>query len=168
LYQSPKNTNLIATFLVLTFALSLPFYLIAASTDDLPILLLVALGLAPLITRFVCQRNVRDLGWRLMNTDAQRRWWHWENSSYMALSYALPLLIGILVYGITWSVVPGSLSTEGGVTKVLVAFVSAATVGLLFVAVLSIGEEVASRGFLLRELTKRIGFPTASVVGGLV
>ncbi len=43
----------ITTFLVLTFPLSLPFYIAAAGTDDLPLLILVALGLAALITRFI-------------------------------------------------------------------------------------------------------------------
>ena len=158
----------ITTFLVLTFALSLPFYIVAAGTDELPLLILIAPGLAALITRLIYQRNVRDLGWKLMKTDAQPQWWQWQNSRYLGLSYALPIVVGILVYGLTWTVVPGSLLTEGGASGAAVAFVSAVTVGILFLAALSIGEEVAWRGFLLPELTKVSNFPIAAIISGLI
>jgi membrane protease YdiL (CAAX protease family) len=158
----------ITTFLVLTFALSLPFYVIAGYTDELPILILLAPGIAALITRLIYQRNLRNLGWKLMKTDSQPRWWHWENSRYLALSYALPILIGIMVYGATWAFVPDSISIAGDASATLVAFVTAATVGVLFLAALSIGEEVAWRGFLLPELTKVSSFPIAAAASGLV
>ncbi len=86
----------------------------------------------------------------------------------MALSYALPILIGILVYGATWALVPNSLSTADDASGILVAFVTAATVGVLFLAALSIGEEVEWRGFLLPELTKVTSFPIAAIASGLV
>lgn len=158
----------IATFLVLTFALSLPFYIITAKTDDLALPLLLAPMLAALITRYIYRRNVRDLGWKLMKTEAQPRWWHWDNSRFLGLSYALPPLIGVLVYGLTWAFLPGSFSTEDDASGILLAFVSAATVGFLFLFVLSIGEEVEWRGFLLPELTKSTCFPVAAVISGLV
>lgn len=158
----------ITTFLVLTFPLSLPFYIAAAGTDDLPLLILVAPGLAALITRFIYQRNVGDLGWKLMKTESQPNWWRWQNSRYIALSYGVPIGIGFLVYGLTWVVISGSFSTEVNAVDILVSFVFAGTVGLLFLAMLSIGEEVAWRGFLLPDLNKITSFPAAAVISGLV
>ena len=158
----------ITTFLVLTAALSLPFYFAASATNETPLLILLAPGLAALITRFIYQRNVRDLGWDLMKTDGQPRWWKWGNSRYLAFSYALPLLIGVLVYGLTWAVVSGSYSTEDSASDIAVAFVIAATVGLLFSALLITGEEIGWRGFLLPELTKSKGFLFAATATGLV
>ena len=160
--------KVITTFLVLTFALSAPLYVVASVTEETPILILLAPALAALITRWIYQRNVRDLGWKLMKTDVHPRWWHWENSRYIALGYALPLAIGTLVYGVTWAVVSGSYSTENSASNILVAFASAATVGLLLNAVLITGEEVGWRGFLLAELTRRTSFLTAAAASGLV
>ena len=87
---------------------------------------------------------------------------------YAVLSYALPILIGTLVYGLTWALVPGSFSTEDDASAILLTFVSSATVGFLFLAVLSIGEEVGWRGFLVLELTKRTSFLTAAIISGLI
>ena len=160
--------KVISTFLVLTFALSSPFYVVAAVTEGTPIILLLAPALAALVTRFVYQRNVRDLGWKLMKTDAHPRWWQWANSRYIPLGYSLPLLIGVLVYGLTWMVVSGSYSTEDSASDILIAFVSAATVGLLLNALIITGEEIGWRGFLLPELTKSTSFPIATAATGLV
>lgn len=137
-------------------------------TGELALPLLLAPLLAALITRYLYQRNVRDLGWKLMNTEAQSRWGHWDNSRYLALSYALPILIGILVYGLMWALVAGSYSTDDGAAAILLSFVTAATGGFLFLSVLSIGEEVGWRGFLVPELAKITSFLTAGVVSGLV
>ena len=79
--------------MVLTFALSLPFWIIAAVTDELPLPLVFAPALAALITRFIYQRNIRDLGWKLMTTDAHPRWWQWENSRYLALAVPLSPMV---------------------------------------------------------------------------
>ncbi len=158
----------IATFLVLTFALSLPFYFISAKTGETALPLVFAPMLAAMITRYIYRRNVRDLGWKLMKTEAQPRWWHWDNTRYLALSYALPLVIGTLVYGLTWAFVFGSFSTEDDASGILLSFLSASTVMVLFLAVLHTGEEVGWRGFLLPELTRRTGFLTASVITGLI
>lgn len=158
----------ITTFLILTFALSTPLYFVASETEETPLLILFAPALAALITRFIYQRNVRDLGWKLLKTDFYPRWWHWENSRYIALGYSLPLLIGVLVFGLTWMIVSGSYSTEDSASEVLVSFVIAATVGVLLQAALIAGEEVGWRGFLLPELTKTTSFPIASAASGLV
>jgi len=82
----------IVTFIALTFALSTPFYIITAKTGEIALPLLLAPLRAALITRYIFQRNVRDLGWTLMKTDAQPQWWRWGNTRYLALSYALPIL----------------------------------------------------------------------------
>jgi hypothetical protein len=104
---SSGDLKRIGTFIVLAFALSLPFYIIIAITGEFALPLLLAPMVAALITRDIYQRNVRDLGWKLMNTGAQPRWWQWGNSRFLALSYAMPLAIGILVYGLTWVLVAG-------------------------------------------------------------
>ena len=103
-----------------------------------------------------------------MKTDAHPRWWHWENSRYLPLSAAIPLLIGIPVYGLTWLFVSGAYLTDDSALDVLLTFVSAATVLLLINIVFFIGEEVGWRGFLQLELTKRTSFLTAAIVTGLV
>lgn len=158
----------IATFLFLTFALSLPFYIISAKTNELAFPVLLAPMLAAMITRYIYQRNIRDLGWALMKTEAQPRRWHWDNIRYLALSYALPPLIAVLVFGLTWAFVSGSFATSDSTSEILVSFLTASTVMVLFLGALSIGEEVGWRGYLVLELYKRTGFMIAGIVSGLI
>jgi uncharacterized protein len=165
---SAGSTKKIATFLILTVAISLPFWLITIATEELASPLLFAPMLAAMITRYIYQRNVRDLGWRLMKTESHPRWWQWANVRYLALGYVLPPAIGGVVYGFTWIVVSGSFSTDDGVKDVMIAGLSTATALVLFLGVLSIGEEIGWRGFLFPELANRFNFLTASVVGGVV
>jgi len=139
-----------------------------AATGETNLIFLLTPMVGALITRYIYKRNVKDLGWKLMMTEAHPRWWQWKNSRYLTLGYALPLLIGGVVFGITWMIVSGSYSTDDSASEVLVGFAIAATGGVLFNVVLFIAEEVGWRGFLFPELTKLTNFPIAAVITGLI
>ncbi|MDA0799104.1 MAG: CPBP family intramembrane metalloprotease [Chloroflexi bacterium] len=166
--NSNSPTKGIGVFLALTALLSLPFWIIASVTGEFALPLLLAPMVAAMITRYIFQRNVRNLGWEMMKSDLHPRWWGWSNTRYLALGWALPPLIAIIVYGVTWIAVADSFSNEDSAVDVLVSFLSVGTGLVLFLSVMAIGEEVGWRGFLFPELLKKTNFFNASVIGGVV
>src|SRR5512142_3226961 len=101
--MSPRNR--IVFFLVLTFALSSIFYVRIISEGKLRMLPVLGLmwcpGIAALIVRVVTQRNLRGTGWG------------WGRTRWQLLSYLLPPLLALVVYGITWISGIGGFSPAG-------------------------------------------------------
>jgi membrane protease YdiL (CAAX protease family) len=163
-----STTKGIVLFLALTALLSLPFWIISSVTEELALPLLLAPMVAAMITRYIFQRNVRNLGWKMMKSDLHPRWWGWSNTRYLALGWVLPPFIAIVVYGVTWIAVADSFSNEDSAVDVLISFLSIGSGLVLFLSVLAIGEEAGWRGFLFPELLKKTNFLTASIIGGVV
>ena len=149
----------IITFLVITFSISAPGWVLAISTDQVPLILVFAPTIAALITKFVYQRNLRDLGWG---------WGGWKGTRYALLAYALPLGIGVVIYGGTWLAVRGAFSSDDGVGAILVTFLLAATGGMLLNCIFAFGEELGWRGFLVPQLAKVTSFPITVLISGLI
>jgi hypothetical protein len=84
-------------YLLLAFALSAVFYylILVPNHGKLSNLLVMGLmwcpGVAALATRLIYQGNLRGIGWG------------WGKTRYQVASYLLPLVGGLLVYGIAWS-----------------------------------------------------------------
>lgn len=149
----------IITFLVLTLALSTLGWLLAISTDETPLILMVAPAIAALITRFVYRRNFRDLGWGWRGSTGTR---------FALLAYALPLAIGAVIYGATWLTVRSAWSSEDGAGDFLVSFLVAASAGMLINCLFAFGEELGWRGFLVPELARLTNFRNTVLISGLI
>lgn len=176
--ENNRPRTKIITFLVLTFALSSIFYLLIASAGSIraagglyELALMWCPGVAALVTQFVFQHNLRGLGWRL----PERR--------FFALAYLLPLIYGLVAYGVVW------LTGLGGFSPQQLAATIAPQIGyrptspelfaaiyiLLAASVLMIpgilsalGEEIGWRGLLVPELFKTTSFTRTALLSGVI
>jgi len=164
----------VIAFLVLTFALCIPFYslIISAGTVNAAGGLYAAgltwcPGVACLLTRLIFQRNLRGVGGA------------WGKTRYQISGYIIPLAACIAVYGIAWVAGIGGLSVEalrsghdlfGIVTTAspLSTIILTATLVLLESAIFTTGEELGWRGLLVPELATLTGYPWAALITGLV
>jgi membrane protease YdiL (CAAX protease family) len=158
----------IASYLVLTFALSTYFYVrIAADGRMRPATVLGLMwcpGAAALIIRLVTQRNVRGEGWRL----PAARW--------LLRAYVIPILASLVVYGFAWLSGVGSLdvtalrlgtSARAATISPGVSFIVLATVGFLQASFMfALGEEIGWSGFLIPELAKTASFAKTVAITG--
>jgi membrane protease YdiL (CAAX protease family) len=159
----------VITYLVLTFALSSIFYWQIAGSGQMKMLPVLGLmwcpGVAALITRLVFQRNLRGIGWG------------WGRTRWQILSYVLPPLMSLVVYGLVWLTGLGGFSGEGvtgmvtreiGVTLPLPLVLGMlATVGFLQGVVFALGEEIGWRGLLVPELARTTSFNNVALISGV-
>jgi membrane protease YdiL (CAAX protease family) len=149
----------LATFLVLTFALSSIFYVLFAHAKTLSLggglyvgLLMWCPGISALITRLVFQRNVRGEGWA------------WGSTRYELAGYALPIAYAACAYAAVWIFDFGGVDLGRFKTNA-VGFV---TLGLVSNLAFALGEELGWRGFLVPKLAERLSFTGTAVVSGII
>jgi len=166
------STKKIAVFLTLTFVLSsvcYSFLIIPPPQEIFGLGLVFSPAIAACITQLIFERNVRQLGWPL-------------NLRYLPVSYGLPLVYGLAVYGIVWLSGIGTFSPQELVRQtadqlpelarspqqfVLAYTLRTATLGMLASCVTAFGEELGWRGLLVPELAKRYSFTTTALVSGV-
>lgn len=172
----------ITTFLVITFALSTIFYYLIISAGSLRAsggmyvyALMWCPGLAALITQFIFQRNIRELGWK------------WRKTRYQAIGYALPLLYALAAYLVIWLTGLGGFYNEAFVNRISERLLSnleigalspatvitfhvlvSATLGVLGSCTRALGEEIGWRGLLAPELAKMHSFTKTSLISGAI
>lgn len=176
--QTKPSWAKIITFLVLTFALSSIFYFLIAAAGSTraggglyEFALMWCPGVAALVTQFAFQRNLRGLGWRL----PQRR--------FLAIAYLLPVLYGLVAYGVVWLTGLGGFSPDQlaatigpqigyqPTSPVLFAaiYILIAATALMIPGILSaLGEEIGWRGLLVPELAKTTTFTRTALLSGII
>jgi membrane protease YdiL (CAAX protease family) len=149
----------LATFLILTFALSSGFYIFFAHTKTLGAggglyvaMLMWCPGISALVTRLIFQRNVRGEGWK------------WAPSRYELAGYALPIAYAACAYGAVWIFDFGGVDLGRFKTNAF-RFV---TVGLAINVAFALGEELGWRGFLVPKLAERLSFTRTALVSGII
>lgn len=166
---SSARTRVIV-FLVLTFALSSIFYAKIIGTGKMQALPVFGLmwcpGIAALVTKLIFQRNLRGIGWG------------WGRTRWQILSYVLPPVTALVVYGLVWLTGIGGFSAEGMIASFsqqigreipLTAIVAIlATFGLLEGAVFALGEEIGWRGLLVPELAGMTSFTRTALISGAI
>ncbi|WP_172634573.1 CPBP family intramembrane glutamic endopeptidase [Anaerolinea thermophila] len=169
--MSPKQK--IILFLVLTFLFSGVFYALILTSGNLEgwtLALMWCPGIAALITQWVSHKNLRGLGWRL------RPW------RFLLLGYGLPILYGLLVYGVVWASgaapfkgqemaqdMAAQMGTSVNTTGFLVNYVvMMGTLGMLGSIFAALGEEIGWRGLLVSELARLTSFPGAALISGAI
>ena len=109
--------------------------------------------------------------------------WGWPERRFLGLAYFLPLIYATPVYLLTWLVIRGTFSLKSFETAIVepyglgrwpafgtfgVALPLLFTVGVVFEAVWSLGEELGWRGFLFPRLHQRFGFHGACLISGSI
>ena len=156
---TPQARKEIATFLILTFALSSIFYVILGSAHTLSLgggryvlMLMWCPGVSALVTRMIYQRNVRGEGWGLK----QPRW--------AVLAYTLPIAYALVAYGTVWLSGYGAVDVSR-VHKPLLRFI---LLGSVMSLVSALGEELGWRGFLVPKLSEGWSFTRTALVSGII
>jgi membrane protease YdiL (CAAX protease family) len=163
--QSDARKRII-TFLGFTLALSVIFWALimrAGSTHAgggiLTLGLMWCPGAAALITTWIYQHNVRELGWRFGNT------------RYLLLAYVVPVMYGAVAYGITWVTGLGTFTTQNvPANQPLPAFllVNATIVFLIGGVLPALGEEIGWRGLLVPRLAALTSFTNTALISGII
>ena len=150
----------VVTYVILTFALSIPFYYLVVQNGGLTgvgaiyvMPLMWMPGLAGLITTFVYQRNIRGMGWSL------------GKPKYYLIAYLLPILYAGIAYGVVWLSGLGGVDFSqlgtGGLLKVL-------TIGVLTALATAVGEEIGWRGLMVPQLARENSFVRTALITGAI
>ncbi len=163
----------IFVFLCLTFGFSSVFYYLSAqgSHYGYSFYLMWCPGIAGLITQWIFYRTLRGMGWQA------------PKKRYLLLSYGLPVLYGLAVYGLVWLTglgqwMPNDLETEmvgqlqigiHSPTLLLILYILGnATIGVVMHGVYALGEEIGWRGFLVPELSRKYSFTATAIISGVI
>jgi membrane protease YdiL (CAAX protease family) len=169
------------TFLVIVFVLSAVSYglVFTAATDGDRTggfaLLQFSPAVAAIVTKLIYQRNLRGLGWK------------WGKTRYQIASVVLPLILGIVGFGLLWLLGLGGFydasfmaEIQDGISNtiglesvspffaILILIVVTGTIGLLLPGIFAFGEELGWRGFLVPELYKHVNFTKTAIISGLL
>lgn len=128
-------------------------------------------ALAALIASAMTGRSLKEIGWRVTPI----RW--------LGIGWVLPILYAIPAYALVWITGLGGVpsptflerarftlnmpSSSDGLV-IVVAFFYITIINLIPSVILSMGEEIGWRGFLVPELTKWTGFRNASLLSGML
>jgi membrane protease YdiL (CAAX protease family) len=158
--MDPKRNTLreIVVFLVLTIILSTLAYIpiIQAGTinggqSKFASLLMLAPGLAAVITYLVFERSLRPVGWKL------------DKIQYLLLGLVIPIIYCLIGYGLVWLTGRGKYNGQFPPNFLIVL------VTLLFNGTLSaLLEEIAWRGFLVPKMMELTSFTKTALITGLI
>ena len=133
--------------------------------------LMLAVGVATLLTCLIRRRNLATLGWS---------WGSWK---YQWLSYVLPLAIAVVAYLIIWVAGWGGWYNAEFVTQqmedynlsnwsdagiISFHFLLTATYSFVLLLPSVLGEEIGWRGFLVPELAKFMPFTNVALTSGVI
>lgn len=162
------------TFLLIIVALSIIIYCLyfASSSKNKGLFGLGIMwtpGIAAIATRLIYQKNLRNFGWG------------WGKTRYQVMSYVLPFVFCLAVYGTVWLIRLGSISAENfttnlnrsilGLEKPLsfgISFIIMAILGFLIGFIYALGEEIGWRGFFVPELARITSYSKTSFTVGAI
>jgi membrane protease YdiL (CAAX protease family) len=126
-------------------------------------------GISAIIAKLICDHNLRDMGWG---------WGKWR---FQFLSYFLPAILSLVVYGIVWITGIGELSISqfvklknkgffnpDGSFEFFAVLLMSMSLGFLKSFTTAFGEEIGWRGFLVKEFSNIMSYTKASWIIGLV
>lgn len=126
-------------------------------------------GFSAILTQLIFEHSLRGLGWKL------------GRFKYLLIGYCLPILYGLVVYGITWASGLGTFDraaliaiTSGFFTglpqfwRSVIYFVYIGVLGVFSGLLSGTGEEIGWRGLLFPELKKLFTFNHATLITGAI
>lgn len=162
------------TFLLIIVALSIIVYFLYFSNPSqnrglFGLSIMWTPGIAAIATRLIYQKNLRNLGWI------------WGKTRYHVMSYVLPFVFCLAVYGTVWLIGWGGISVDNftaelnrsilGLEKPLsfgISFIIITTLGFFIGAIHAFGEEIGWRGFFVPELAKITSYSKTSFIVGAI
>jgi CAAX protease family protein len=163
----------LAVFFAILVPLTAIFQAIIITTGNLlwVFALMWSVTVASVVARLVLREGFADVSFRF----GGRRTW-----KYIALAPIIPIVIGLIAYGIAWAtglarfdpqavglVVPLVGDTASPVTIFVVTLALAATIGIIISALSAAGEEIGWRGYMLTRLIDA-GVPRPILVSGVI
>ncbi len=156
--ETNQTRKAIIFFLLLTFALSIVFYVLLrwqgslqASGGLFTLLLMWCPGVSALIIRRVMKMKEPGIGWRLGSV------------RYLVLGYILPIVYSLAAYGFIW--ISGIAPFQNAITPDMIGLVAVGSfTGLLS----SLGEELGWRGFLVPNLARLTSFTKTALISGAI
>ncbi len=127
-------------------------------------------GIAAIIAGLFTHRSLKKIGWSF-------------SIKWISAGWAIPIIYGFIAYGAVWATGLGGvpnptflerarltlgMSSESDLLIIISAFLYITVVNLIPAMVMSMGEEIGWRGFLVPELTDWIGFKKASWLSGII
>jgi len=149
----------LAVYLGLVVVLSALFEGLIISTGVMGVWLLPLMctpAAASVVARLVLREGFSDVSFRFGGL---------RTLPWYALGLGVPLAVGTLAYGAAW--LTGLLGFQGGAVAFLVGLASAATWMAVLGFLLTAGEEIGWRGYMLTRLIDS-GMPRPVLVGGLI
>jgi uncharacterized protein len=161
-------------FLVLLFILTMAATWLAARMPGTPLSSLLMMwtpAIAALLAAAVTRRSFKEMGWKLRPV------------KWLAIGWLIPVAYGLIAYSLLWITGLGGVPNptflerarltlnmpEASNTLVIIAaFGYISIVNLLPGMLMSLGEEMGWRGFLVPELAKGSGAQKAALYSGLI
>lgn len=128
-------------------------------------------GVAGLITRWLYEGTVREVGWQ------------WGRTRYQIFSYLIPIGYAFIVYAVVWVTRLGGFynvafinaqaadlgwSALPGPLQLPMYAIVAGTIGMARSCATALGEEIGWRGFLVPQLAKVTSFTKLSLLSGMI
>jgi membrane protease YdiL (CAAX protease family) len=163
----------LAVFFAILVPLTAIFQAIIITTGNLlwVFALMWSVTVASVVARLVLREGFADVSFRF----GGRRTW-----KYIALAPIIPIVIGLIAYGIAWAtglarfdpqavglVAPLVGDTASPATIFVVTLALAATIGTIISALSAAGEEIGWRGYMLTRLIDA-GVPRPILVSGVI
>ena len=170
-----KQNNLIISFIVILVILTTATFVLMfknitqGSYEAWGGLIMWVPAISALITSLIHKDSLKNYGWKP------------GKIKYLAYSYLVPLLIGIVAYGIAWLF--GIIEFYGDEASnykwvrmlgietpapVFIGVVSKLILGSILISILTLGEEIGWSGFLIPKLLKTKSIPVTSIIVGLI
>ena len=176
--NSVEDRKQLATYLVLTFALSSLFYFLILKSGHLGagsgmyvLGLMWSPGTAAILTSKIFGRDLGTLGWK------------WGKARYQVASYLIPLGYATVAYVFIWAFGFGGFYNRqfvAGLTQrfglgpipdwasISLYFVLAGALGMIRSCASALGEEIGWRGFLVPQLSKMTSFTNTALITGVI
>lgn len=160
----PKRV--IATYLILVFALSSIFWYILSARPQWAIwtgiirysvlLLMWCPAFAAIATRLALQRNLEGFGWKI----GEIRWW--------LLAMVIPIVVGFVMFGTAWISGAAPFLPEKALALLALPALQAILIALVDNVFSAAGEEIGWRGLLVPELGRFSTFTWIAIISAVI
>lgn len=170
-----KNTHIqnIVVFLITLVILTGIAYLLPTKSPNSnmhSLLIMWTPGIAALITSLITKRSLKLMGWSF-------------SPKWITLGWSIPILYAAISYGLVWVAGLGGVPNPTFLERarltlgmphnsnwlvITAAFFFITVVNLIPAMILSLGEELGWRGFLVPELSKSVGWKKAGWISGII